>query len=429
MPEAGSIQPPFERTVLDSGVRVLTSNMPHTGAVSIQVLFGAGSRYETDELAGSSHLFEHLLFKGTTKRPTPKEIAETIEGVGGILNAYTDREATGYWCKIALTHYKEGLDVLLDMIRDPLFREEDIEKEKKVVFEEIRASHDSPEATVDMMMDELLFPSQPLGRDIAGSVESVQAVSTESLKEYLRTQYVASNTIISVAGALPHDQIVADVAELMDGFHDGTPAPMFPFVDNLTGPSLKLQHRETEQAHISLGLHGISAIDEDRYALRLLSTIFGGSMISRLFEEVREKRGLAYSIHAGPAHYSDAGSFQVSSGVDPERAVEAIKVIMDEVVKLRDGVTEDEFHKAKELTKGRILMRMEESRSVAGSIGSQELLLGEVKSVDDVIAEYDAVEIDQLKAIANRLIDQNKLVLDLVGPFDSEEPFRPLLTL
>jgi predicted Zn-dependent peptidase len=429
MPETGSIQPPFERTVLDTGVRVLTSNMPHTGAVSVQVLFGAGSRYETDELAGSSHLFEHLLFKGTTKRPTPKEIAETIEGVGGILNAYTDREATGYWCKIALTHYKEGLDVLLDMIQDPLFREEDIEKEKKVVFEEIRASHDSPEATVDMMMDELLFPSQPLGRDIAGSVDSVQAVSTESLKEYLRTQYVASNTIISVAGALPHEQIVADVAELMDGFHDGTPAPMFPFVDNLSGPSLKLQHRDTEQAHISLGLHGISANDDDRYALRLLSTIFGGSMSSRLFEEVREKRGLAYSIHAGPAHYSDAGSFQVSSGVDPERAVEAIKVIMDEVVKLRDGVTEDEFHKAKELTKGRILMSMEESRSVAGSIGSQELLLGEVKSVDDVISDYDAVEIDQLKAVANRLIDQNKLVLALVGPFDSDEPFRPLLTL
>ena len=429
MPEVGSLQPPFERTVLDTGVRVLTSTMPHTGAVSIQVLLGAGSRYETDELAGSSHLFEHLLFKGTTRRPTPREISETIEGVGGMLNAYTDREATGYWCKIALPHYKDGLDVLLDMIRDPLFREEDIEKEKKVVFEEIRASHDSPEATVDMMMDELLFPAQPLGRDIAGSVESVQDVSTESLKEYLRTQYVAGNTIISVAGALPHQQVVADVAELVDGFHDGKPAPMFPFVDNLSGPSLRLQRRDTEQAHLSIGLHGIAANDDDRYALRLLSTIFGGSMSSRLFEEVREKRGLAYSIHAGPAHYKDAGSFQISSGVDPERATEAIKVIMEEVIRLRDGVTDDEFHKSKELTKGRILMRMEESRSVAGSIGSQELLLGEVKSVDDVITEYDAVEIDQLKAVANRLIDQHKLVLAVVGPFDSEEIFRPLLTL
>ncbi len=429
MLEPGSIQPPFERTVLDSGVRVLTSNMPHTGAVSLQILFGAGSRYETDELAGSSHLFEHLLFKGTTRRPTPREISEAIEGVGGILNAYTDREATGYWCKIALPHYKDGLDVLLDMIRDPLFREEDIEKEKKVVFEEIRASHDSPEATVDMMMDDLLFPSQPLGRDIAGSVDSVQAVSTESLKEYLRTQYVANNTVISVAGALSHEQVVADVSELVDGFHDGEPAPMFPFVDNLSGPSVRLQHRDTEQAHLSLGLHGISAKDDDRYALRLLSTIFGGSMSSRLFEEVREKRGLAYSIHAGPAHYKDAGSFQVSSGVDPERATEAIKVIMGEVVKLRDGVTEDEFSKSKELTKGRILMRMEESRAVAGSIGSQELLLGEVKPIDEVIAEYDAVEIGQLKDVANRLIDQDKLVLAIVGPFDSEDEFGPLLTL
>ena len=429
MTEAGSIQPPFERTVLDSGVRVLTSTMPHTGAVSIQLLFGAGSRYETDELAGSSHLFEHLLFKGTTKRPTPREISETIEGVGGILNAYTDREATGYWCKIALPNYHDGLDVLIDMVRNPLFREEDIEKEKKVVFEEIRATHDSPEGTVDMMMDDLLFPNQPLGRDIAGSVESVGAVSTESLKKYLRTQYVASNTVISVAGALSHDRVAADVAELMGDFHDGTPAPLFPFIDNLSGPSLRVQHRETEQAHLSLGLHGISADDDDRYALRLLSTIFGGSMSSRLFEEVREKRGLAYSIHAGPAHYKDSGSFQISSGVDPARATEAIKVVIDEVVKLRKGVTKDEFEKSKKLTKGRILMRMEESRSVAGSIGSQELLLGEVKSVDEVIAEYDAVDIDQLAAVANRLIDENKLVLAIVGPFDSDEDFKPLLTL
>lgn len=429
MPEAGSTQPPFERTVLDSGVRVLTSNMPHTGAVSIQVLFGAGSRYETDELAGSSHLFEHLLFKGTGKRPTPREISEAVEGVGGILNAYTDREATGYWCKIALPHYQVGLDVLLDMVRDPLFREEDIEKEKKVVFEEIRATHDSPEGTVEMMLDDLLFPSQPLGRDIAGSIESVEALSGESLKEYHHGQYVASNTVVSVAGALSHDRVVADVAELIGDFHSGEPASMFPFIDNLNGPIVRLQHRETEQAHLSLGLHGIPADDDDRYALRLLSTIFGGSMSSRLFEEVREKRGLAYSIHAGPAHYKDAGSFQISSGVDPKRATEAIKVIIDEVVKLRDGVTEDEFKKSKELTKGRILMRMEESRAVAGSIGSQELLLGEVKAVDEVIAEYEAVEIDQLKAIANRIIDEKKLVLAIVGPFDSEDEFEPLLTL
>ena len=426
MPEAGS-QPPFERTVLDSGVRVLTSSMPHTGAVSIQVLFGAGSRYETDELAGSSHLFEHLLFKGTGKRPTPREISEAVEGVGGILNAYTDREATGYWCKIALPHYKQGLDVLLDMVQDPLFREDDIEKEKKVVFEEIKAAHDSPEGTVDMMLDDLLFPDQPLGRDIAGSIESVEAVSTESLKEYHRTQYVAGNTVISVAGALSHDRVVADVAELMGDLQDGETASMFPFIDNLNGPVMRLQHRDTEQAHLSLGMHGISAHDDDRYALRLLSTIFGGSMSSRLFEEVREKRGLAYSIHAGPAHYKDAGSFQISSGVDPKRATEAIKVIIDEVVKLRDGVTEDEFEKSKKLTTGRILMRMEESRAVAGSIGSQELLLGEVKTVDEVIAAYEAVEIDQLKAIANRLIDENKLVLAVVGPFESEDQFTPLL--
>ncbi len=421
--------PGYQRTVLDSGVRVLTSTMEHTGAVSIMLLFGAGSRYETDDLAGASHLFEHLLFKGTEKRPTPRSISEVIEGVGGILNAYTDREATGYWCKLASTRFRDGLDVLVDMVRNALFREEDLAREKQVVFEEIRATHDSPQGTADLMLDETLWPAQPLGRDIAGSVESVSALGTDELKAYLRTQYVASNTVLAVAGSVSHDAVVELASELLDGFEDGEPAPMRPAEDTLQGPVVRVHHRETEQAHLAFGLHGISASDPARYALRLLSTILGGSMSSRLFEEVREKRGLAYSIHSGAAHFKDAGAFQIASGVDPARASEAVKVIMDELVKLRDGVTEGEFAGAKELTKGRILMRMEESRAVASSIGAQELLLGEVKTVDEVLAQYDAVAIEDLTEVAGRLLRPEKLVLAIVGPFDSSDEFTPLLQL
>lgn len=421
--------PGHQRTVLDSGVRVLTSTMEHTGAVSIMLLFGAGSRYETDDLAGASHLFEHLLFKGTEKRPTPRSISEVIEGVGGILNAYTDREATGYWCKLASTRFRDGLDVLVDMVRNALFREEDLAREKQVVFEEIRATHDSPQGTADLMLDETLWPAQPLGRDIAGSVESVSALGTDELKAYLRTQYVASNTVLAVAGSISHDAVVELASELLDGFEDGEPAPMRPAEDTLQGPVVRVHHRETEQAHLAFGLHGISASDPARYALRLLSTILGGSMSSRLFEEVREKRGLAYSIHSGAAHFKDAGAFQIASGVDPARASEAVEVIMGELVKLRDGVTESEFAGAKELTKGRILMRMEESRAVASSIGAQELLLGEVKTVDEVLAQYDAVAIEDLTEVAGRLLRPEKLALAIVGPFDSSDEFTPLLQL
>ncbi|MEE8363263.1 MAG: pitrilysin family protein, partial [Dehalococcoidia bacterium] len=226
-----------------------------------------------------------------------------------------------------------------------------------------------------------------------------------------------------------HDAVVELASELLDGFEDGEPAPMCPAEDTLQGPVVRVHHRETEQAHLAFGLHGISASDPARYALRLLSTILGGSMSSRLFEEVREKRGLAYSIHSGAAHFKDAGAFQIASGVDPARASEAVKVIMDELVKLRDGVTEGEFAGAKELTKGRILMRMEESRAVASSIGAQELLLGEVKTVDEVLAQYDAVAIEDLTEVAERLLRPEKLVLAIVGPFDSSDEFTPLLQL
>ncbi|MFW6195392.1 MAG: M16 family metallopeptidase [Chloroflexota bacterium] len=419
----------FQRTVLDSGVRVLTTSMPHTGAVSIQILFGAGSRYEPDDLAGSSHLFEHLLFKGTKKRPTPREIAEVIEGVGGVLNAYTDREVTGYWCKVGAPHARNGLDVLIDMFRGPLFREEDVAREKQVVFEEIRATHDSPEGTVDLMLDNTLWPDQPMGRDIAGSIESVESVSTDALKEYLSTQYVASNTVIAVAGAVRHEDVVRDVQEMLGDFGDGEPLQLHPFVDNLQGPSVALQHRGTEQAHLAMGFHGVSNTDPDRYALRLLSTVMGGSMSSRLFEEVREKRGLAYSIHSGVAHFADTGALQISSGVDPQRAEEAVKVVMEELDKMRSGVTDAEFQQARELVKGRLLLRMEESRAVASSAGTQELLLNEVKTVDEIIQEYEAVERDDLARVANRVLNSGKLALSVVGPFDSPDRFRELLTL
>ena len=341
--------------MLQGGIRVLTSTLPHTNAVNLSFLFGAGSRYETDDLIGASHLFEHMLFKGTNRRPTPRQISEVVEGVGGSINAFTDREVTGYWCRMPRSHYREGLDLLADMVQNSLFRDEDIDKEKQVVFEEIRAIHDMPAARASEIQDKLLWPDQPMGRDVAGTVESVAAISRDAMLEYLHTQYAASNMVIAVTGNIEHQEIVEQVESVIGGLHDGEILPMFPYVDNLQGPQVVVERRETEQAHLSIGIKGISFFDEDRHALGLFSVILGESMSSRLFEEVREKRGLAYDIHGGMSAYYDCGAIGVESGVDPKRAAEALPVIMDVVCGMRDGVTEREFTQAKELCKGRLL--------------------------------------------------------------------------
>jgi len=415
--------------VLPNGIRVLSSSFRHTNAVSIIFLFGAGSRYETPELAGASHLFEHMLFKGTPKRPTPRDISEVIEGVGGTLNAFTDREVTGYWCRLAQPNYRDGIDLLSDMTLNSLFREEDIAKEKQVVYEEIRASFDSPGARVSMMLDDLLWPDQPMGRDIAGSVESVASISRDDMCKYLETQYVGSNTVIAIAGNIEHQEVVDQITGSLGSLHDGKILPMFPHEKKVLSKRVALEHRPTEQAHLAIGLAGFANDDPDRHALSIMSVVLGETMSSRLFEEVREQRGLAYDIHSGAHFYSNCGAFVVESGIDPNRVDEAIPVILKELGKMRDGVTEAEWTQALQLTKGRMMLRMEESRAVSSFLGIQELIRGEVQSVDEVIANISSVTQEDIKRAANRVIKSENLVLAIVGPFDDPDHFEAMLNL
>ncbi len=415
--------------MLPNGIRVLSSSFRHTNAVSIIFLFGAGSRYETPELAGASHLFEHMLFKGTPKRPTPRDISEVIEGVGGTLNAFTDREVTGYWCRLAQPNYRDGIDLLSDMTLNSLFREEDIAKEKQVVYEEIRASFDSPGARVSMMLDDLLWPDQPMGRDIAGSVESVASISRDDMCKYLETQYVGSNTVIAIAGNIEHQEVVDQITGSLGSLHDGKILPMFPHEKKVLSKRVALEHRPTEQAHLAIGLAGFANDDPDRHALSIMSVVLGETMSSRLFEEVREQRGLAYDIHSGAHFYSNCGAFVVESGIDPNRVDEAIPVILKELGKMRDGVTEAEWTQALQLTKGRMMLRMEESRAVSSFLGIQELIRGEVQSVDEVIANISSVTQEDIKRAANRVIKSENLVLAIVGPFDDPDHFEAMLNL
>ena len=417
----------YQRTALANGIRVITSSMTHTKAVSVVFLVGAGSRYETDDEAGVSHLFEHMLFKGTPSRPRPRDISGVVESVGGTINAFTDRECTGYWCRMALPHYRRGVEVLADIIKAPLFRESDIVQEKHVVLEEIRATHDSPGALAGMLLDSALWPDQALGRDIAGTIESVEAIPREVMIDYHLEQYVGCNIVVCVAGNIEHDEVVDQIAELLSDLPSGEPRGMFPYNDNLVGPSVSGGRRDLEQLHMALAFKGVGMNDARRTALRIMTVVLGGSMSSRLFEEVREKRGLAYGIGSSMHSLTDCGVVDIHTGVEPPRAVEALSVIVDELAKIRDGITEEELSDARELAKGRLLLGMEESRAVANDLAAQELLRGSVETLDDRIKSLDAVTLEDVRMVASDVVTSDKLAMSAVGPVRDWSEFERAL--
>ena len=419
----------YQRTTLGNGLRVLTAPMPHTRSVSISFYVGAGSRYETAPTAGLSHFLEHILFKGTERRPTAQEISETVDGVGGILNGGTDRELTVYWAKVARPHFALALDLLVDMLRRPLMDADEIEKERKVIIEELASVKDSPAQQADVLLDAIMWPDQPLGWDIAGTEDSITALSREAVLAYFARQYVPNNMIVSVAGAIEPDEVAAALAAQTADWAPGSPAGWSAAVDGQNAPRVQVQYKRTEQAHISLAVRGVANCHPDRFAVDLLSAILGEGMSSRLFMELRERRGLCYDVHSYTSHFLDTGAFTVYAGVEPAAASEAVSAILEQFALAKAGIPEAELRKAKELTKGRMLLRMEDTRSVAGWLGVQELLTGIVKSVDEVVESVEAVTADDLERVANELFRAERLSMAIVGPYRSEKRFLPLLTL
>ena len=419
--------PFYERSVLDNGLRVLTSSMPHTHSVAVTVYIGAGSRYEHDDMAGASHFLEHMLFKGTEKWPTAREIAAKIDGVGGVMNGATDRELTLYYIKVARSHLDLAMDVLFQLVRHPLIEASEIDKERLVVLEELAMVADSPAQTADLLLDSLIWPGQPLGRDIAGTVESVGQLTRDSLTSYMHEQYVPNNVVVAVAGNVTHDEVISTVQDGLGAWKPGNPATWLPATE-ANGQRCAVKYKTTEQAHMSMALPGLSVTHPDRHALSFLSAILGEGMSSRLFVELRERRGLAYDIATYASNLLDTGTFNIFTGVDPKNAVEALKVIFGELEHLaNDGPDSDELVKARELSKGRLFLRLEDTRAVAGWIGAQELLLDHVRTVDDAVAEMEAVTLEDLQRLAREILDLRSLHLAIVGPFRSDKRFAALL--
>ena len=417
----------FQQTKLDNGLRIITSSMPHTRSVTLGFMVGGGSRYESDEEAGAFHFIEHLCFKGTPSRPTPREISETIEGVGGVMNASTDREITTYWCKVARPHFDIALDLLVDMVCNPLFDVNELEKERSVILEELAMSNDHPDARAGLLIDETMWPNQALGRDVGGSHESVSKLNRDAMMRFVTHQYVPSNAVVSVAGNVTHEEVGESFHRYLGNWTTGTPLDWYPAINDQTAPRVRTEYRKSEQAHICLGLQGLSIDDPNRYASDMLSTILGEGMSSRLFLELREERGLVYEANSGNSHYRDTGSFEIYAAVDPKNATIAIETIMVELEKLKSGIPESELTKSKEFAKGRLLLRMEDTRSVALWLGSQALMRKEMLTVDEVVERIDSITTDDLHQMAKELIVPEHMNMAVVGPFRSPAKFERLL--
>ncbi|MCH8989518.1 MAG: insulinase family protein [Chloroflexi bacterium] len=417
----------YQRSVLDNKLRVLTSTMAHTKSVSMVICVGAGSRYESDKLAGVSHFIEHLPFKGTKNWPTARDVSEAIEGVGGVMNASTDREMTVFWCKVARLHYKTAFSVLLDMVLHSRLDPEEVEKEREVIQEELRMTYDQPSYRVDLLIDEAMWPDQAMGRDVGGTPETVADIQQKDIREYMHQQYNPANTVVAVAGNVTHDEVVDMLVETTRDWKPLEPLKWEPATDGVDGPVVKVERRRSDQSHLCLGVPGLSLAHPDRYAFNLMNTILGDGMSSRLFLNLREEQGLAYDVHSSTSYFRDTGSLVVYCGVEPHKTNDAVKTIVQEFKGMHEAPSEQELNKAREYSKGRLLLRMEDTRSVASWLGAQELLQDSVRTPDEVVDLLDAVEPADIARVAIDLLDDDKIRLAVVGPRGGAKTLAGLL--
>jgi len=418
----------YQLTKLDNGLKIITAPLASTKAVTILFLFGVGSRYEDVRLSGISHFLEHMFFKGTNKRPTTLDISRELDSVGAGYNAYTGEEYTGYFVRITSDHFDLGLDILTDMLFNSKFDAQEIEREKGVIVEEINMYNDEPRAKVEIIARELFYGDQPLGRKITGEKETVTSFTREDFINYRKAYYNPSNMIVAVSGGGRENEWLEKLKTKLKEHADLEAKKFEPVEESQTEPQLAISHRETDQAHFILAFRSMKRTDKRRPILRILSNLMGQMMSSRLFIEVRERRGLCYYINSEIVDFNDTGAWAVSAGVDIKRIEEAIEVILKEIKKLKsEKITEEELSRAKENLKGHLYLSLEESMQVADFLAEQALLWGEIKDPDQVAAELDRVTIEDIQKLAESIFVAENLNLAIVGPFKEKEKFEKLL--
>jgi predicted Zn-dependent peptidase len=406
----------FERTALPEGPRVISARLPGSRSVSVAAYVLAGSRLESADEAGAAHFMEHITFKGTAAYPTTRAISEAIEGVGGSFNAATDRESTVYWVRVPRREAERAMDVLGELIVRPTLDDAEIDSERSVIIEEIRSYQDDPAEYAQTLFQTALFGDGPLGREICGDEPGIRALAGNAIREFWQTMYRPANTVIAVAGDIDHAASV-ELAATAFGTGNGPvpgfePAPALP-----AGERIRLGKRQTSQAQVVIGLPGLRRDHPDAWALSILNAVLGDGMSSRLFLSVREERGLAYDIGSGLVDYADAGALEISAGVDPAGLHEAIRAILDELIRLRDElVPEDELGRAKRYLAGGMELRMDETRHLASWIGGQEALHDRVLTLDEALAAVEAVTAADVQRVARDLVDEDGLRMSAVAP-------------
>ncbi len=419
--------PVFEKTTLTNGIRVVSASMPQVGSVSCFVMLAAGSRYETPESKGIAHFSEHMFFKGTERRPTARSIATEIDAIGGEFNAFTGKEITGYYVKCGAETRDVAFDVLGDMLLHSRFDPAEIEKEKGVILEEMNVYLDNPQRYIGSVYDRLLYADQPLGWDILGTKETIEAATRETFTSYLDAWYRPERIVVGVGGRIG-DRLVERLEELLGGIETQETGAAPPLELPPDSSPVLLHSKQSEQAHLILGVRGYPIGHPDRYALQLLTVVLGGGMSSRLFTEVREKRGLAYYVHAGTGAYTDTGTLYTGAGVDVERVDEAITTILGELREVAaEPVPADELEKARGYSKGRFVLRLESPQGTIQYGLRREVLEGEIEEPEELLRQIDAVTADDVQRVARDLLEGKRLYLAVVGPFDDPERFENLI--
>lgn len=418
----------YQEHTLSNGLRIIMIPVHSFQSVSLGIFVKIGSRYEPEAEAGISHFIEHMLFKGTQRRPTARLIAEAIEGVGGVSNAYTSQETTVYYAKMAASQVNTAIDVLTDMVRYPLFDVTEFEKERSVISEELDMIYDAPDNWVNVLLDQVLWPDHPLGRNVVGTHQSLAGMSHEALLAYFKAGYHPGNMLVALGGAFEPDHVIAELGARLDDWQPGI-LPEFEAAPPVQPrPRWHVENRPIEQGHLCLAAPGLSRSHPKRYALSVLNTILGEGMSSRLFLNIREERGLAYAVDSGLNLLQDTGDLVIYAGVAPERAKEALQAILDELERLRqEPVPAPELRKAKEYIKGRLVLGLEDSFSQASWVAYQSLFMEQIKTPAEVLQAYDAVTADDMMAVAQDFLQPSAYNLAAVGPFGSGQALGRLV--
>lgn len=418
----------YRRWELSNHLRVVAVPMEGISSATVLVLVGAGSRYESKAKAGLSHFLEHMIFKGTKKRSTAFEISSLVDSIGAENNAYTSKDQTGFYIKVDRKHLELAFDVLSDTLLNSLFKTEEINRERGTIIEEINMYEDTPRYKIDDVFYELLYGQTPMGWSVAGYKETVKNIKRQDFLDYTQRFYHGCNMVLVVAGKIDFSTVQTLADEYFGVFSSGERVQPQKIVLAQNEPQVKLFSKKTDQAHLYLGFPAFSFSDPDRYVLNVLHAILGGGMSSRLFIEVRERRGLAYYVHTNVDFYSDTGVFNVAAGLNLNKIEEAVKIILAELEKVKAGeIKESELTRAKEFLQGRMTLSLESSRAMADWYAERELLEGKIETPEEVFKKIEKVTLEDIQKVAKRIFAPEKRNLAIIGPYKEQEKFLKLI--